>query len=349
MKAAVLHGINDLRVEDVPPPTTGPGEVLVRVRDCGVCSSDVPRITQTGTYHFPCIPGHELAGTAVAVGDGVELQLERLYAIFPLIPCRKCPFCQIGRFAQCTDYRYLGSRCDGGFAEYVAVPAANCIPVPDGVPSEWAALTEPTAVALHALRQGTLEPGASVVILGLGTIGQLAAQWARILGAGQVIGVDIVPEKLELARALGFERTIQASPERSTADAVKALTNGLGADLVIEAAGHPATYNDALDCARPLGQVVWMGNLSGDLTLPKARVSSILRKQLTIHGTWNSDISLLPCHEWAAALEFMAEGRLNLGPLITHRFPLARIQEALAMMTTRQEVFEKVLIQCEER
>ena len=173
MQALVLHGIGDLRYERVPRPVPGSGEALVRVVAVGVCGSDLPRIFEHGTYRFPLIPGHEIAGVVEeVVGIALRRPGERV-TVKPLMPCGECAYCQVGDFAQCRSYDYLGSRSDGGFAEYVRAPQSNLVPVPEGVHMVDASLTEPAAVALHALRQGGVEPGDAVAILGTGPIGMM--------------------------------------------------------------------------------------------------------------------------------------------------------------------------------
>ncbi|MGC9359073.1 MAG: galactitol-1-phosphate 5-dehydrogenase [Anaerolineae bacterium] len=342
MQALVLHAVGDLRLERVPRPTPGPGEALVRVVACGVCGSDVPRVFEHGTYSFPLIPGHEFAGVVVDAPESSEVRAGARVAVKPLIPCGTCPFCAIGALAQCRSYDYVGSRRDGAFAEYVAVPAANLVPVPEGVSLEAAALTEPAAVALHAVRQGGVEPGDRVAVLGAGPIGMLVAQWARIWGAGQVFLADIDSSKLALVEELGLGRPVDSRVE-DPVSRVRQETGGLGPDLVVEAAGVPATLVQALWLARPLGRVVIMGNPAADVTLPRDAISQILRKELTIRGTWNSHMVALPVDEWTVALEMMAQGRLRIKPLISHRVSLARGVQALNMMRDRSEPYNRVI------
>ena len=338
-ESLVLHGVGDLRYEEAPLPALQPGEALIRVAAAGVCGSDVPRVFDHGTYRFPLIPGHEFAGVIEAVaGPGPRRAGERV-TVFPLIPCRKCAYCEIGAYGQCTTYDYLGSRCDGAFAEYVRAPQINLLPVPDGVSLADASLTEPAAVVLHAVRQGDIEVGDAVVVLGCGPIGMMIAQWARILGAGKVLLADIDPRKLALAAELGLGETFNSRAGDPVAW-VQARTAGRGADLVIEAAGAPMTFEQSLRMARALGHVVIMGNPAGEVKLPQATVSQLLRKQLTVRGTWNSSFSALPVNEWQVVLDMLAAGRLNLQPLISHRVPLAAGVDALRMMRDQTAVFQ---------
>ena len=174
MKAYVLHGPNDIRYEEMDVPTPAKGEVLVEVKAAGVCGSDIPRIYQTGAHKHPLIPGHEFAGVVSGIGEGVGGEwIGKRVGIFPLIPCGKCGPCQNKQYEMCRNYDYVGSRRDGAYAEYVTVPAANLIELPDKVSFEAAAMLEPMAVAVHAMRRVSIKAEDIVVICGVGTIGTL--------------------------------------------------------------------------------------------------------------------------------------------------------------------------------
>jgi len=350
MKAAVLYGIGDLRFEEVPLPKIKQREVLVRIKACGICSSDIARVMEKGTYSFPLIPGHELSGEVANIrGDisslreetkSVNLKNGDRVVVAPLLPCYECSHCQIGEYNLCDDYDYLGSRCNGGFAEYVKAPQENLIKIPPGVSFEEAALTEPTSVALHALRQ--VRMGDKVAILGTGTIGIILAQWVRILGASEVYLVDVVEEKLRVAQEYGFTEVVNASKE-DTVKSILEKTGQRGVDVSIEAAGNPITFRQSIQIARKGGKVVFLGNIRGEVTLPDELVSSILRKELTMYGTWNSRLTELPKNEWAATLHFIKVGKLRVKPLITHRFELKQAKEAFQMMYKGEEFFNKVM------
>jgi len=341
MKATVLHGINDLRYEDVAVPSIKEGEALVRVKAAGVCGSDVPRIMSKGTYKFPLIPGHEFSGEVVKLGqDTSSVKIGDRVAVIPLIPCLKCHYCQIGEYAQCDNYDYLGSRSDGGFAEYAKVPVSNLVAVPENVGIVEAALTEPASVALHALRRTGVDAGDNVAIFGTGPIGLMLAQWARIMGAGRIFLADIVEEKLQLAQKLGFTDCINAK-ERDVLEAITDATDR-GVDLAIESAGTAVTFRQCIQVVRKLGKVIFMGNIETDVVLDAKTVSSILRKQIVMYGTWNSSFTSLPKNEWTTSLSFMSNG-LNIKSLISHRFPLERAKEAIGMMFYKKEFFNRVV------
>ena len=206
MKAYVLHGIGDLRYEERPLPELRPGWALVRVLAAGICSSDIPRIFEKGTYHFPTIPGHEFSGLVEAAADGSGRQwIGRRVGIFPLIPCKNCPSCRKGQYETCSNYDYIGSRRDGAFAEFTAVPVWNLIALPETVSDIQGALLEPAAVALHAVKRAEISPGDDMCVIGTGAIGLLAGQWAKIFGAGRVVIKGRGEAKRQIVQRCGLE------------------------------------------------------------------------------------------------------------------------------------------------
>lgn len=326
MKAAVLHDIGDLRVEEVPVPVCGEDEVLVRVRRCGICGSDIPRIFTKGTYHFPTIPGHEFAGEVVASPTGEHVG-ERV-CVFPLLPCGQCAPCRQEEYALCEHYDYYGSRRDGGLAEYIAVKTFNLVPLPDTVSFDEAALCEPCAVALHALRRAGVGQGDRVVILGAGPIGLLAAQAATMYGAASVALVDIDPQKLAFARSLGFEIYQEDQPP---------------ADVVIEGTGAAAALANGLAIVRRGGTVLCMGNPAGGMALGQNDYWHILRKELTLKGTWNSHYAH-DQNDWRDAIDALAAGRIRAAALITQHVPLGDCVTMLERMRDRAEFYVKVMV-----
>lgn len=343
MKALVLEAVGDLKYKDVPDVQPKEGEVLLRVDAAGICGSDIGRVFVNGTYHFPTIPGHEFAGTIVGVGAGVaDSFIGRRAAVFPLLPCQKCEMCQVGAYAQCKNYDYFGSRRDGGFAEYICVPVWNLVPVPNNVSCEEAAMCEPCSVALHALRQQGVEMADNVAIFGAGPIGIMLALWAQLWGARKVMLFDIDPKKIAFAKRLGFGyvcNTMDISAETY----VMERTDGVGADLVVEGAGVSATFASAIKVARPFGRIVCMGNPAEDMTLPRRVYSDLLRKQLSIKGTWNSSYAKMDKNEWEISLNAISSGKLNVKPLITHKCALSEGIAPFQMMRDRKEFYNKVM------
>ena len=346
MEALVLHSVGDLRLEQIPVPQLAAGDVRVRIGFCGVCGSDIPRIFVKGTYSFPTVCGHEFAGIVDAYGPGVDdFAPGDPVVVFPLLWCGTCAACEQGKYVQCHDYDYLGSRSDGAFAEYVVAPKENLIAVPPGVTLEEAAMTEPAAVALHAVRRvHTSLAGKTVAIFGAGPIGLMTAQWARIMGATTVFLFDIVAEKLELAKQLGFDKVFNTMAEEPV-EVVNAHTDGKGAHVCVEAAGVPATYRDALGSVGRGGSVVLLGNPATDVMLPAVLISQLMRREVNIFGTWNSDYSAAGNDDdWRTVLQAMASGMLTLMPLITHKVPLSDSSDILHKMQDESEFYTKVLI-----
>ena len=345
MEAVVLHGISDLRYEQVPVPQIPDGKVRVRIGFCGVCGSDIPRCFTKGTYHFPTICGHEFAGTVESIGKGVDdFKVGDRVAVFPLLWNDDHPACEEGKYAQSDGYDYLGSRSDGAFSEYIVAPTRNLLRVPDNVSLEEAAMTEPAAVALHAIRRASMRLGDTVAIFGLGPIGLMVAQWARAMGASRIALFDILPAKLELAKKLGFENCYD-SRTVNPVEATNELTGGRGVHVSIEAAGVPPTYVNALQVVRRAGRIVLLGNPAADITIPAALMSQIMRREVDLFGTWNSDFSVYgDSDDWRTVLDAMSNGTLDLKPLITHRVPLKDSISALEMMRDQSEFYAKVLL-----
>jgi L-iditol 2-dehydrogenase len=343
MMAAVLHAPGDLRYEEVDVPPIGDDEVLLHIRAAGNCGSDLHRIMVQGTYHFPCIPGHEFSGEIAATGKRVQgLKTGDRVTAAPLIPCMKCRWCLQGQYNLCEDYDYVGSRSDGAFAEYMKIPAFNVVKLPDGVEFEDAAMTDPAAVALHGIkRAGGVRAGETVAVLGAGPIGMLACQWARVLGAGVVIGADIVREKISILREIGVDVAVDAA-EEEVVERILEETGGAGADLIIETAGSIETHHQALSGTGKRGRIVHIGRVYSDVPLPQDLFARIFRFELTVCGSVNSNFSPVD-HEWETTVRYLSAGRLKTKPLISHRLPLSEISETFDRMFRKEMVYNKII------
>ena len=342
MRAAVLHGVGDLRIEEAAIPEPGPGEALVRVRACGICASDVARIFETGTYSFPLIPGHELAGEVERLGaDAHGLEPGMRCTVYPLIACGACEACRAGLPNLCDAYDYLGSRSDGGFAESVVAPTENCLPLPQNVSFAAGALTEPCAVALHAVRRAEVSIGDWAAVFGAGAIGIVIGLLCRMAGA-RVAMVDVDQRKLAAAGQFGLDEVVDGRDD--AVQRLRDLTGGRGAAVAFEAAGAPAAFRGAAAAVAKRGTLALVGNMAGEVAMAQEEYSSILRRELRIVGSWNSIPRGLGQDDWGAALELMASGRLPVERLITHRFPLSQVAEALALMKSG-EFHHRVLLE----
>lgn len=332
MKAYVLHGVNDLRYENVPIPECPKGWVIVQVKAAGICSSDIARVFTKGTYHFPTIPGHEFSGVVYSVVDEENQSWEgKRVGVFPLIPCRECPQCKQKQYEMCANYDYLGSRRDGAFAEYVAVPLWNLLPLPNEVPLEVAAMLEPLSVGLHALKKAEIKQTDSVAVIGTGMIGISAAQWAKKYTAGEVVVIGRNENKRYLVESTGLPYEVHTKAEDKEYD------------VVLEAVGTPESVDLALNLIRPGGTVVLMGNPSGDILLTQNTYWRILRKQLIVKGTWNSFYDGDNKSDWTEAIEALAKGEVEVKSLISHTFPQERLIDGLQLMRDHKEPYCKIM------
>lgn len=346
MKACVLESVGNLVLRDVPDPCPKENEVQLKIKACGICSSDVPRIFVTGTYHFPTVLGHEFAGEIAAVGKNVDPSyIGKRASVFPLLPCRSCPSCAIEEYARCEHYSYFGSRCDGAFAEYLAVPLWNIVLVPDSLPYTAAAMCEPAAVAKHCVDGAGLKPGETVAVIGSGTIGMLAAMWCQVYGAKRIILLSRTDEKAEFVEKLGIAEPINSEKEGAW-EKYLAMTDGQGADVVLECVGSNPSIAAALTWVKKGGRVSLTGNPEGDITLPKNIYWRILRGEITVVGTWNSSYNDRR-NDWKTAVEQMTAGQLPVERLITHRFPLEEYQKAFEVVRSRDELSVKVMFTME--
>ena len=362
MRAWVLHGIGDIRLEHMPVPVPKAGEALVRVKAAGICGSDIPRIYETGAHKHPLIPGHEFAGVVEVVGDEVdENLLGNPVGVFPLIPCGKCGPCRNRQYEMCRNYNYLGSRTDGGFAEYAVVPVENLVILPDGVGYEEAAMLEPMAVAVHAMRRvfpDVENEDVTVAVCGLGTIGLLLIQFLWERGIRNILAIgnkDYQKEKLEQC-GLG-NIPYWNSRKGNVAEWLSDTTEGMGVDVFFECVGKNETVSVAVDNTAPRGTVCLVGNPHSDMALDRDVYWKILRNQLTLVGTWNSSFVLKNADrriielkkagefqdDWQYVLERLKNHTIQPVKLISHRFSLESLEQGFQIMLDKSEDFVKVM------
>lgn len=341
MKALVLEATGVLRMKNVQEPAPfGERPVLVRVGAVGVCGSDVIRFAKGKVYHLPLVLGHEFSAIVEEVPQGSKFNKGDRVVVYPLLPDLEDPFSRIGAFNVSGGYDYFGSRRDGAFEERLYVPEKNLIPIPHDIPLIHAAVTEPAAVALHGVLKFHIPAHASALVIGCGPIGALAAQWLRVLGASQVYVADVDPRKCAIMESLGF--TAINALERDTVAAIRELTGGKGADCVVEASGIPKTFVQAIEAAGVFGQVLFLGDVNGNVALEDSLISSILRRELTLHGTWNSRNLPSGKSEWDMVLAQMGKG-LQISPLISHMPILEQGPQVFADMASRNIWYNKVV------
>jgi threonine 3-dehydrogenase len=328
-----------LTVTRVPKPRAGAGEVLIAVRHAGVCGTDLHIADwdawAQGRLKPPVVIGHEFAGEIVTVGDGVtELHTGQLVTAEGHIICGHCLQCRTGNGHICKNTRIIGVDRDGAFAEFIAMPATNVLPL-DGIPTEIGAIMDPMGNAFHTVLTAEI-PGSTVFIVGCGPIGCFAVGIARAAGAAKVIASDVNPKRLNLARAMGAHLLLNAASQQ-VVDTVLAETGGEGADVVCEMSGVPSALHQAFHSVRMGGRVQLLGIPKGDVPVDFA--NEIIFKGITIYGV----IGRKMYETWHQMRRFLSAGLLDPRPVITHRFPLAKIDDALA--TIRSGDAGKVILE----
>ncbi len=331
MKAAMLYGIKDLQVQDIDIPTVADGEILVKVKAATTCGTDL-KIYQrgyvSGVIKLPTVFGHEWAGEIAEVGKGVSyFQRGMRVRAGNSSPCLRCYMCQKGKFNLCEDMMWLW----GAYAEYIKVPQRivmlNTQVIPDHVSYEEAAVTEPLACVLHGIEEAGVKLGDTVAVIGAGPIGLLHLLTVRKMGAGKVIISDTIDERLKLAHRLGADETINAKSE-DTVERTKKFTQGYGADVVIEAIGMPATWEQALKMVRKGGTVLEFGGCPPGTEI-KVSTEQLHYGETTVMGAFHTT----PAH-FKKALNLIASGAINVKPLITNRMKLGDIKQAFETLAT---------------
>jgi len=342
MKAAVMYKPKDLRIEEVDIPAIADDEVLIKVMAVGICGSDIPRVNEFGAHISPIIPGHEFAGEIVEVGAGVEgFSAGDKVTVPPLIPCYQCGPCQMGEYSLCEDYSYYGSRCNGAFAQYVNVKGNNLLKVADSISYECAATADPLANAMHGLKRADFKKGDTVCVYGVGAIGLYMVQAAKAMGAGKVAAVDISEEKLESAKQSGADAVFNGL-NKDVADQVTKYF-GDGADVVADVTGAPIAQHNAILSAAKMGRVVILGISHQGLQLSEKAVDNIMRRQISVIGSWNSFSKPFPGWEWTEGVKMMEEGKLNCDPVVTHRLPLDEAPAIFKKIREEKFFFNKIL------
>lgn len=342
MKCVNLHAPGDLRYEEVDIPRLQEDEVLVKVKSAGICGSDFGRIMVEGTYSFSTIPGHEFAGVIADKGSTKHKVGERV-CIAPLLPCFQCEQCQQGKFGQCVSYDFIGSRRNGAFAEYVAVPNRQLIPIPEQVSYVEAAMIEPAAVSLHGLYLAGVTAGQSVAVLGCGTLGMLCIELLREMGVAHIVAIDLDLDKLTMAQRLGADTTISAGED----DWLECYHRDFpkGCDVAVETAGSTKTQADIINLVKVAGTIVYMGSAHGDVTIKPNQFDRIVRGEICLVGSWNSYSAPYPGREWSTILRWLEQKKLDFTPLISRRIGLQEVPQVVAEQSEKRGKEIKIIIE----
>ncbi len=341
MKVLLLSKYRHLEIADLPQPTPGPGEVLVRVAACGICGSDVHGYDgSSGRRIPPIVMGHEAAGTVAAIGSGVAGLSEGDRVTFDsTISCGECRFCLRGQINLCDRRQVLGVscsdyRCAGAFAEYVLVPRRIVYKLPDSLSFTDAAMLEAVAVAMHAVSLSKVSSDDTALVVGAGMIGLLTVQALRAAGCTRILIADVDESRLKLADKVGATATLHASGDDLVAEVLR-LSNGLGADLAIEAVGIDATVRTAVECVRKGGAVTLVGNIASEVTLP---LQKVVTRQIRLQGSCAS------AGEYPQAIDLMASGAIQVKTLITAVAPLEEGPQWFERLHSREPNLMKIIL-----
>ena len=341
MKALLLKEYMKLEVTEVPEPELGPEDLLVRVRACGICGSDIHGIDgSTGRRIPPLVMGHEAAGVVAKVGSAVTAwKINDRITFDSMISCGKCSFCRSGHMNLCDNRMVLGVSCGdyrrhGAFAEYVAVPQHICYMLPDELPFEHAALIEAVSVAVHAVEVTPDRLGDTAVVVGAGMIGVLTVQAARNAGCTTVYAVDLDDAKLEMAVKLGAAEGFNPKHCDPVAEILK-RTNGKGADIVLEAVGATDPIKTAIACVRKGGTVTLIGNITPKIEL---NLQSVVTREIRLQGTCGSN------GEYPACIDLLVKGRIKVDSIISERVSLEDAPRAFERLYNHEPNLMKVIV-----
>jgi len=342
MKAMLLSEYKHLEIVEMPQPECGANDLLVQVRACGICGSDIHGWDgSSGRRIPPLVMGHEAAGVVAAVGSQVtQFKPGDRVTFDSTVSCGQCAACRHGRINLCQNRQVLGVSCNefrrhGAFAEYVLVPQNITYHLPDELPFEHAALIEAVSIAVHAANRSPVKLGDTAVVVGSGMIGLLVIQAIRLAGAARVIAVDIDDAKLEIARSLGADHTLNAKTVQ-VPQAVAALTNGRGADVGLEVVGATETIQTTIDAVKRGGAVTLVGNLAPKIELP---LQAVVTRELSIYGSCASN------GEYPECIEYLRRGAIRVDPLITAKAPLDAGPEWFAKLYAGLPGAMKVILQ----
>jgi L-iditol 2-dehydrogenase len=341
VRAIVIERPNEVALREVDTPTCGPDDVLVRCHKAGVCRTDLEVLRgelSPRWVRYPCIPGHEWSGTVEEVGADVrDLTPGERVVCEGIIPCNRCRRCRAGETNLCENYDQLGFTRGGGYGEFVLAPRHVVHRLPESVSFDAGVLIEPASCVLRGLERGRLEPGESVGVIGIGTLGSVGVLLARLFAAQPVVAYGIRAEELAFAERLGADHVVDAEQGGAAEETARLTRDGL--DLVVETAGAVPAVELATQIVRPGGRVVLLG-IAGEgrtLELPADRV---VLKDIELIGAVSYTSAV-----WGRMMRLVEGGSLDLEPVVTHRFPVREFEAAFELMDRREGIVAKILLE----
>ncbi len=342
MKALLLEEYKKLTITDMPQPKVGEHDVLVQIKACGICGSDIHGFDgSSGRRVPPLIMGHEAAGVVAEIGEAVTKTKEGDRVTFDsMVSCGQCFYCQRSEMNLCDNRRVLGVSCEdyrqhGCFAEYAVVPEHIIYPMPDNLPFEHAAMIEPVSVAVHAAKRTPISKGDTAAVIGVGMIGLLVVQALKAAGCSKVIAVDLADEKLKLAQELGADLCINPKTH-DTVKSIQEATEGRGVDVTMEVVGATPTVKSAIESTRKGGHVTLVGNLAPEVDFP---LQSVVTRELTIYGSCASN------GEYPECIDLLARGIIQVDPLISAKDTLEKGAEWFERLYAAESGLMKVILQ----
>ena len=352
MKVAILTQNKKIEIKNINIPQIKEDECLIKIKNVGICSSDIQRGFGGGAYFYPLIMGHEMSGEVSKIGENVEgFDIGDKVGIFPLLPCFKCDFCKQKKYVRCKSYSYYGSRTNGGYAQYLNIKSWNLIKIDQKLNFKDIACLEPMSVALHCLKRvGLYENNInnlSIVIIGAGFLGLLAAQILKIKFPNHKLTViDRNDFKLNIAKKYS-DQTFLLDTKESWKNFLDD-ENRNNFDIAIEATGVPESFINSIELTKEGGKCLWMGNITNDLSIDKKIISSILRKEIKIIGTWNSDYDPdAKTDDWRESIDLIKNYNVSPSQLITHYINLDEIPSYITKLykhKNREKEFKSIKV-----
>lgn len=340
MKTAVYYDTNDIRIEEREPPVPEKGEALIKVHACGLCGTDIHKAVHR-TVKPGTVLGHEVSGEIVKLGEGVEnfREGDRVFVAHH-VPCFTCRYCLRGHHTVCRQWKETNIQ-PGGFSEFIKASALHVkhamVRIPDSMSYEQAAMMEPAACAIRAVERAGVRPGDNVMVIGTGQVGVLFVQFAKVYRAGMVIASDVSDFRLEMSRKLGADRIINGASQ-DVKSCIMEITGGQGADVIFVAAAVPALLSAAVDYAAKGGTVLSFALFGGGTVVP-VDVNRICVDEVSLIGSYSS-----APFEYPTVREFISKKLIDADTMITHRFPLSQLNEAIRTATDPNEKCLKIMI-----